>query len=160
MLQADSLLFNKQSTVYPAQLAAIDELTQGLSHKIQGEAKGFSNLLQGMLHPQAQARMTASKMYNLKWLRDAAKAALPKCPVCMSCPVHMLAAKVTTHGSCKLLVGCKLGLAHCCLSHYLALSLLSCWLCTLSSQTFTPEVSCKLCCWLNYACFSTFSCVI
>ncbi len=81
MLQADSLLFNKQSTVYPAQLAAIDELTQGLSHKIQGEAKEFSNLLQGMLHPQAQARMTASKMYNLKWLRDAAKAALPKCPV-------------------------------------------------------------------------------
>lgn len=81
MLQADSSVFNKQSIVSPAQLATIQELSQGLSNKMQGEAKEFSKMLQGMLHPQAQARMTATTMCNLRWLRDAAKAPLPKCLV-------------------------------------------------------------------------------
>ncbi len=74
-------MFNKQSIVFPAQLATIQELSQGLSDEMQDEAKEFCKLLQGMLHPQAQARMTAITMCNLKWVRAAAKLPLPKCPV-------------------------------------------------------------------------------
>jgi len=81
VLQADSCIFNHLSMTYPAQLLATQEISQGLSHKIQDQFRRFSELLEGMLHPQAQERMTAKQMRSLKWLRDAAKVPLPKCPV-------------------------------------------------------------------------------
>ncbi|KAA6426479.1 MAG: hypothetical protein FRX49_03590 [Trebouxia sp. A1-2] len=80
-LWAESSSFNTHSSEYPAQLAAVQELSQGLSHKSQDECRRFLVLLEGMLHPEAQERMTAKQMCSLRWLRDAAKAPLPKCPV-------------------------------------------------------------------------------
>ncbi len=80
-MQAESSVFAQPTMTLPAQLLAIHKLGQGLSHKMQDQSKRFCELLTSMLRPQAQERIFAKQMHNLKWLRDAAKVPLPKCPV-------------------------------------------------------------------------------
>ena len=82
--QADSTLFNPNSMKFPAQLLAMLGAAEG-----EGLPPGFrrrytstfSQLLQGMLHPDAARRITASQMLAL--LQSPVLNSLKKRPFCI-----------------------------------------------------------------------------
>ncbi|KAL0023582.1 hypothetical protein WJX77_004121 [Trebouxia sp. C0004] len=47
------------------------------------EIHNAGELLSAMLHPEADKRMTAEQMHELKWLQDAAAVPLSECPIRM-----------------------------------------------------------------------------
>ena len=65
----------------PAQLDAVRKAAAGLSNKVQRHSQDFCNLLEGLLQPDAELRMTAAQMHQLRWLQEAAQVPLPKCPI-------------------------------------------------------------------------------
>jgi len=49
-------------------------------HRAKQISKAW-DILSGLTHPEAESRMTAKQMRQLKWLQAAAAVPLPPCPV-------------------------------------------------------------------------------
>ena len=81
-LQGASSAFTTSQTG-PAQLDAVKKAAAGLSNKVQRHRQDFCKLLEALLHPDAEMRMTAAQMNQLHWLQEAAQVPLPKCPIQM-----------------------------------------------------------------------------
>ena len=80
--QATSAAFNGESYDHPAQLLALLDSAVGLPELDRPNCiSGIRPLLEGLLHPEENKRMTADQMRMQVWLQTAPQQALPKSPI-------------------------------------------------------------------------------
>lgn len=81
-MQASSASFDEDSCKLPTQVLELIEAAKGLPNHMRGShLSNFVSLLEGLLHPEVDNRMTAAQMKMLPWLQADSMGLLCKSPI-------------------------------------------------------------------------------